>query len=571
MKARNRYAILIATTITITAIFLLAASDDELKPVPEKLKAGFESITEADSMNYLAFLSADELEGRDTPSRGQRIARGYIASLYKLWGVAPAGDGEGDKKSYEQRIPVVIVEPGADNRLEVRSGNVTRLFQYGIDFFPGRRSSFDGSIEAPVVFAGYGISAPELGYDDLAGLDLKGKIVVYMSGVPGDDNKESPFANPEVRRKYSGFGGTYDKDAVLKERGAIAVANVMLPMQREGDFEAPRRPWGPYKRDNYIESPDKEVSSPDLEALGDSLPGFMISERAADCILSGKNTTLAEIKKEIDTSLKPKSAAVDGLTIRIFVETKMTPNETANVLGIIEGSDPELKHEYIVIGAHLDHMGMTEDGYVFNGADDNASGSVGVIELAQAFALNPVKPKRSIIFAHWTGEEKGLIGSRYFAEFPTVPFDKIVACLNLDMISRSWSAEQLERMARRFGETLGGMKPTPEMAAKLFTVSLSAQSPDLNTIITEANKNYVGFMLFSRPSAQMSGGSDHAPFHQKKVPSVFFFSAMHEDYHQPSDTIDKVSGERMAKIIRLVYLTAYEVADMPERLPWKEE
>lgn len=573
MKAEKYQGILYVTAILFFSTFLFAAADEDLKPVPDNMKVGFESITKDDSLNFLTFLSSDELEGRDTPSRGLKISRDYITSLYKLWGVAPAGDTVQGKKIYEQAVSVVISERGENTYLEVISNGTTRRFEADVDFFLGRGGSFSGVVEAPVVFAGYGISAPELDYDDFANVDLEGKIVLVISGLPGEGRKDSPFAKPAIRRRYSRFMGSYDMQEIVQKLGAVALVNVRMPgSERQRMMFRPQRP-SKYKQGDYISAPGRRVSVPELNALSTRLPSYSVSKQLADYLFGIEGSSLEEIREKIDSTLKPYSFELGGAKMRFCVEVKQTPDFTANVLGIIEGSDPELKKEYIVIGAHLDHLGITDDGYVFNGADDNASGSVGVLELAQAFSLNPVKPKRSIIFAHWTGEEKGLLGSRYFAEFPTIPIENVVACLNMDMIGRVWTADQFRLMMRRYGGQTGmpNLKVTPESAKKLFTVLLSAQSAQLIKIITDNCKSYLDMICIPRPSERMSGGSDHAPFHQKNIPSAFFFSAMHEDFHRPTDTIEKIDENRMENVIRLVYLTAFEIADLPGRLPWEEK
>ena len=566
----NRIRFLIAlVVISFISTALVSAEQEELKPVAESIKVGYESITGADAINYITFLSADELEGRDTASNGLRIARNYVASLYKIWGIVPAGDVINGQKSYSQAIQFVITQPGPGSWIEVQSGASTRRFLSNVDLFIGGRTVSPGLIEAPVVFAGYGISAEDLGYDDLQGVDLKGKIALVVSGTPGGDREDSPFNDPKNRNRFSWRARFRVMSETLKQAGAVAVVQVRTesgsPMA--GMFE---RQAGPYKQGNRIPQPDRDMAIPALISKSGSIPMFNISEQVADFVLSSAGRTFAEAKEAIDSSLKPNSMALSDTVVRINVDAYQRSDTSGNVIGIIEGSDPELKNEYVLIGAHLDHVGMTEDGYVFNGADDNASGSAGVLELAQAFMLNPVKPKRSIIFAHWTGEEKGLLGSKYYAEFPTVPRDKIVVCLNMDMISRDWTMDVLERMARRMPGVAGSLKPTPEIAKKLLTVSLSAQSPDLNTAILKMNTDHIGLFCFTRPGREQMGGSDHVPFHQKNIPAAFFFSASHDDYHQPSDTVEKLNADKMEKIIRLIYLVAFEIANNPERLAWNE-
>jgi Zn-dependent M28 family amino/carboxypeptidase len=233
-----------------------------------------------------------------------------------------------------------------------------------------------------------------------------------------------------------------------------------------------------------------------------------------------------------------------------------------NVLGFVEGSDPVLKNEVVVVGAHLDHLGRRGD-YVFNGADDNGSGSVGVLNLARAFALNPEMPKRSVLFCLWTGEEEGLLGSRYYVQNPVFPLDKTVAYLNLDMISRPYEEKTLTRMARWIGlptvqELIKKIKP-----ANFLPVSFTSGA-GLAEALRAADQS-VGLDLFLRETGpavdRESGGSDHSSFAAAKVPWLFAIAAMTEDYHQTSDNVEKISPELMEKISRLIYLTAFALAD----------
>ena len=565
---RRILTILFAVSILMSLpIWISAARDEELKPVPDSMKIGFDSITKEDAFNYVDFLACDELEGRDTGLRGMRIARRYIASLYSLWGLKPAGDMEGESRSFHQLIDMMEILPGGEKYLEVHKGGSTFIHRDGEDVFMGRGSAGSVEIEAPVVFAGYGISAPDLGYDDFAGLDVKGKIVLVVSGVPGAENPDSPFAKPENSHRFSGYMHMRSMGETLSNLGAVAVLTVGEQFSRPGQTKA----WSDdYKQGSRINSPRRSVTIPQLTDFGGSLTSMRIDDKVAEELLAGTGTSLTDLREKIDSALKPASLAIQGVTVKIHTETMMKSIVSGNVIGMIEGSDPELKKEAVLIGAHLDHEGITPDGYVFNGADDNASGSAGVLEAAQAFALNPVKPKRSIIFACWTGEEKGLLGSRYFAQFPTMPDVKIVACLNMDMISRDWAPERLKEMSRRMGAFAEGVEINDQTIKRLVTASMSAQSPALAEISSRLNKDYIGTLYVTRPSNDMAGGSDHAPFHMRKIPAMFFFAAMTDDYHQPGDTADKMNTEKMRDIIRLLYLTAFEIADSDETITWTE-
>ncbi|MFO7865421.1 MAG: M20/M25/M40 family metallo-hydrolase [Candidatus Aminicenantes bacterium] len=401
--------------------------------VPEKMRLGFESINAADSYSYLEFIAADELEGRDTPSKGLTIARRYIQSLYKTWGIKPAGDGSNNARSYEQKFAILFKEVADDTCLEVKTHDKVQRFLRGKDFTCSDGADFPGEIRGSVVYAGYGLYAPDMGYDDFAGIDVRGKIVMISAGKPGGDRADSPFNRPENRARFSGRRTPAENCArLLSERGAAALIII-------DESQGMRRSPHGYIHGDRISSSSNRVFSPDLAEADPMVPSFWASRRVADAVFSSAEESYSETKAVIDETIRPNSKFFSQTEIRFDLNIVTTSSLTANLLGMIEGSDPELKDEYVVIGAHLDHVGMNEQGYVFNGADDNGSGSVGVLQVAKAFAMNPVKPKRSILFAHWTGEEKGIVGSQYYVKFPALPIEKNVACVNLDMICKNTS------------------------------------------------------------------------------------------------------------------------------------
>jgi Zn-dependent M28 family amino/carboxypeptidase len=291
---------------------------------------------------------------------------------------------------------------------------------------------------------------------------------------------------------------------------------------------------------------------------GGGPPVVTITREIANAILENTGKTIDDLKQSIETSLKPASMDLAGAKLTIESTATVKLVKCINVLGMIEGSDPELKKEVVVIGAHMDHLGYF-DNYIYNGADDNGSGSIGVLAAAQAFAVNPIKPKRSVIFALWTGEEKGLLGSRYYVEHPFIPMEKTAMYFNMDMISRAYDEEAFTRMGRMF-EFPGGEELMKKIdLAEFLTVSFTSGMDDL---VREANQ-YVGLHVFLRESepGQASGGSDHASFAPKNVPFVYSMAAMTSDYHQTSDSVDKVAGELLAKACRLTYLVSFAAAD----------
>ncbi|MBN1221993.1 MAG: M20/M25/M40 family metallo-hydrolase [Candidatus Aminicenantes bacterium] len=556
---------------------------EQVKPIPENMKDGFDSITAKDAVAYLNFLTSDLLEGRDTASAGYDIAAQYAACMFELWGIKPAGDflrmqkksmfgrvqtAQSAKRGYFQNIALrEHLGNKGTARVDWQKGQLKKSFAFDTDIDYTIFSSGTQTLTAPVVFVGYGIREESLKFDEYKNLDVRGKIVMMLSETPGKDDPGSPFRKGELMRKYYAprmmMRMRDPKTKLAEEMGAAAVLMVENSPQKNPDVarrilesqqvfdELPIMP-GEARRISLIEG--KGLPMP-----WDSIPTIRISREMADKILGLVDQDIEALKEKIETTLQSHSMSLQGTTMTVENEAETKLVNSMNVLGYIEGADPELKNEAIVIGAHLDHLGK-RGAYIFNGADDDASGCVGVMEIAEALAKNPVKPKRSILFALWTGEEKGLLGSRYYVANPYFPLEKTVADLNLDMISRTWDMDQLKRMSRMFG-----MELTKEMIDKIdpenfINVSFDADTPELAEIV-RANNEYVGLIAYLRKSEEAMGGSDHAPFAMSNLPWTFFMAAMTEDYHQPSDTVDKINPKLMEKIIRLTYLTAFSLAD----------
>jgi hypothetical protein len=559
--------------------------------VSEKVKMGFESITAKDSLALLSYLSSDLLEGRETATRGYDLAAEYASSLFALWKLKPAGDtpslgrfqmirrmgapappSSPPEKSYLQGLALrEIADVSTEITLNVKTGAEikTRSFLSGIDFT--NMTSTTGSIEAPVVFAGYGITEKEIGWDDFKNFDVKGKIVLVISEAPGKDDPKSPFQKKELKDKYFPPAGPFmryrrggfNKAQEIAKLGAAAVLQVQNSVSDADMFKELATPRRVSDERPIIDKPRRRLLVPGAgsEMPWESSPVITITREMADAILEGTGQNIDNLKKKIEDTYKPASLDLPGTRLTLATTAKTTLITSSNVLAYIEGSDPNLKNEFVVVGAHLDHLGKW-DGYVFNGADDNGSGSVGVLDLARAFATNPEKPKRSMLFCLWTGEEEGLLGSRYYVQNPAFPLAKTVAYINLDMISRPYDERGLSRMARMMN-----MPETQDLLKKIrpasfITASFSAGS-DYGDIVKTADE-YVGLDVFLREAGTQErgmGGSDHASFASVKVPYVYYMAGMTEDYHQTSDSVEKVSGELIEKVARLTYLTAYALAD----------
>jgi len=583
---------------------------DKAQPVPDKYKAGFEAINAKDSMAMLTFIASDWTEGRETGTKGYMIAADYVVSLFKMWGIKPAGDmpgfggGRGMGGGQRGGTPATPPERTYFQEFALRStsdvqssmsltinkaGAVqTREFASGVDYqaMGGRGGgSGMGSMTAPVVFVGYGIQEPSIKFDELTGLNLKGKIVIVLTEAPGRDDPKSPFqAKKELKDKYfptapaggaqfqrgpaPGQPARFNKITEIQKLGPAAVFQVSNVNNDTATFRNMSRPAVSHINDDRPIINRQRGGSLSIPGVtggggpmgGSSVPTMTITRDMANAILAVTGQKIDDFKAQIEKTLKPASKDLAGTEVTMTTTAKTALVRAFNVLGIIEGSDPKLKDEYFVIGAHFDHNGIWQD-YIWNGADDNGSGSVGVMNIAKAIAANPIKPKRSIVFALWTGEEEGLLGSRYYTLNPAFPMDKTIGYLNYDMISRPYDATTIARTMQRYGVP-GAEELVKKIRSPWFvTVSLTENTPFAD-IAREMN-NYVGLDLALQSSALGvgSGGSDHASFAGVKKPFVYYMAAMTSDYHQPSDSVEKVSGELIAKISRHGYLTIFKFAD----------
>ena len=561
------------------------------KPAPDNVKAGFEAISATDTMAMLSYIASDWMKGRDTGDDGFLIAADYVVSLFKMWGIKPGGDQPTSsfnfrrrmqggappsppERSYLQEFALRLTgNVQASLSLEVRKGDMvkTQSFESGVDFMSMRSSA--GTISAPVIFIGYGIQEKSIGWDELKNINIKDKIVLVLSEAPGKDNPESSFQkNKELKDKYFPAAGPqmrrrggparFNKTTELAKLGPAAILQVANTGSDADVYRSLSAVRKPNDSRAIINRPRLRMSIPGASSTSSQArpPVINITREMANAILENSGKTIDDLKTKIETTNKPASTALSGtrLTINSSAETSLV--RVSNVIGYIEGSDPELKDEVFVIGAHFDHLGYWED-YIYNGADDNGSGSVGVMNIAKAMAVNPIKPKRTVVFCLWTGEEKGLLGSRYYVANPVFPMDKTIGYLNYDMISRAFDSDTIARSIRQY--TVPG---TEELIKKIrpdqfATVSLTKDS-GLFELTKEMNE-YVGLDLSLREYDLGAGssGSDHSSFAAVDKPFVYYMAAMTADYHQPSDSVEKVSGELIAKISKIGYMTVFAFAN----------
>lgn len=553
---------------------------DAAQPPPANLKAGFDAISEREISPCLRFLSIDGLEGRETASRGYDTAAEFAAAQLALWGVAPAGPagltppagpaataGKPDDPGYFQEVPIrEITASGSQVVVTWASGDQirSRTFAADLDYLIGPVWRTE-AISAPVVFAGYGIREEKAGWNEYQGLDVKGKIVLVLTEAPRRDDPASPFRQGELKDKYfprrPARHALSPKAALARELGAAAVLQV--ENSPEDNPDVARKALDAAGKDDskpIIPGLERRMTLPEpaTPAPWETIPVLTVSREMADAILAGAGFDLSSLRDKINKEFQPASRELPGVTLRLETTAAARLVRSRNVLAWVEGSDPVLKGEVVVLGAHLDHLGMRGD-YIFNGADDNGSGAAALMAIARACTLNPVKPKRSLLFALWTGEEQGLLGSRYYASHPRFPLTKTVACLNLDMIGTPWTDKSLRQVAGMWGVTVPE-EMKPKLRLDDFLILSHAGSAELAEAIRTADQA-VGLQLYLRESRTMMGGSDHAPFAQRGIPWVFFFASMNEDYHQPGDSLEKVSLPLVQKIARLAYLTAFTMAD----------
>jgi len=561
---------------------------DKTEAAPAWLQAGLESINAGDLMALMAFLSHDALEGREVATAGYDIAAQYARSLFALWGLKPGGDLPRSQQGFfgpEPGGPAAKPERGylqefamkealectATAALETGAGAArrSRAFTPEVDFTFTSLLPLD--VSAPLVFAGYGISEKAFGWDDLAGLDLKGKAVLILSDAPGRDDPASPFQErKELKEKYlaappmrRGGGADFAKAAEIFQRGAAAVL-IAKSSLADGDIQREildRRRVNDEKP--ILPDSRKKLLLPGSPGMPwEGRPIVRVSREMADALLATAGRTVAGLQEEIAARRRPRSQALPGAVLRLGNGVRYGLVKSANVVAWIEGSDPLLKDEAVVVGAHLDHLGRRGE-YIYNGAEDNASGACSVLAMARALALNPVKPKRSVVFCLWSGEEEGLLGSRFYVENPLFAMGKTLAYVNLDMVARPWDERGLRRMTRMLGVSADELlkRITPE---NFLPLSLSADSPGLREALAAANR-HVGFDILYRETPRrldrMSGGSDHAPFANAGRPWAFFITGMSDVYHTPGDSMEKFDGRTMEKVSRLVYLAAGLLAD----------
>lgn len=500
---------------------------------------------------HVTFLADDLLEGRDTGSRGFDIAARYVAAQFASYGLAPAGRGADGKPAYLQ--PVILSEAALAGpaRLTIaaagNTGGAPTVYANGTEVIirPSQTETVT-DVTAPVVFAGFGIDAPRQGHDDYKGLDVRGKIVAVLSGIP-----KGP---PDEVVAHLGT----QKAQMAAARGAIGLIQIptlagekQTPWARILQYATtPRMTWVAGDGTPYTAAPAIKGSAG-------------LSMAATTALFAGARTPLAAVLAEADRDRgKPKGYAL-ATTVRIEATSTTRRIASSEIVGMIPGSDPVLKNEYVVMMAHVDHIGIKTDtgkpgdgDRIYNGALDNAAGTAVMLEVARAFAMDPVKPKRSLLFVGNTAEEKGLLGAEAFANDPPVPIASIVSVVDLDQPLLLYDFTDVIA----FGGDHSTMGPAIARAVAAAGVTLSPDPMPEETIFVR---------------------SDHYTFVKRGVPALLLATGfanggkaawehfLATDYHQPSDDLNlPINWAAGAKYARVGYLISREIADAPERPRW---
>jgi hypothetical protein len=502
---------------------LYAKAENE-KQVGQSIEINSESIS-----GIIEKLTSEEFQGRGTGQAGMTKARNFLVEKIREMGLKPLPGLEmSGTASFLQPVPLMELEP--DN--EKSSINIEGLkgaLRCGSGFLVKPIAPGNLRVSGELVFAGYGIEAPEFGYNDYASLDVKDKIIVLLDGEPATEDY----------RIFRGRSSSYHSDwrrklSLAKTKGAAAVIVVSSKPSQRGDLFSRMK-----RREKSRKLPFVIIN----EAGKIDFTLIVLSNEARDKVFNKAGRSALSIQQEIDKSCKPVTFSF-GTSADINIEYTLARAFTEyNILAFIPGVDPRLKDEFIITGAHYDHHGIMADGTIYPGADDNASGVTGNLTAMEALVKSGIKFKRSIILALWTAEEKGLLGSFYFRKHPPVAYEKIVTYLNSDMIGRNHMNK-------------------PENSDFLM-IFHSTQSPALSPVLN-GNSRKAGLkprVIKSETMGGGSGGSDHMNFHEEHIPSVFFFTGIHNDYEKPGDTPDKLNMEKLARISLLIALTAAELAN----------
>lgn len=488
-------------------------------------------IDKVEMKKHLTVLSSDEYEGRETGKQGQKRAAQYIADFYENMGILPIVDG-----SWFQYYP--LKEESSLGSYAMINGN---RYDYVKDFYVFGSEWENVNLEK-IVFIGYGIE-DERYTDYKKNTNLNGKVALCLLGEPMDKNGQSKITGDYITSEWTQEWEKKTQVAFNHGAEGIIFINPYYDM-----YVSRIRYW--------LETPSMRLDYPERKEYLEeniSIPEIFISARMGDFILQKNNKSVQGLRKRISKKMKSIPFDIKKTKLNFHVEHRKKTFDAENVVCYIEGSDEELKNELIVISAHYDHIGIT-DGEINNGADDDGSGTVAVMQLAKAFhqaKLDGKGVKRSILVLNVSGEEKGLLGSEWYTAYPVFPLKNTVCNLNIDMIGR----EDKKNAGKEYVYIIGSDK----------------LSSELHEISENVNKTYTHLKLdytYNNPNDpnRLYYRSDHYNFAKNNIPVIFYFSGLHEDYHRPTDDIEKILFDQMTARAKLIFFTAWDVANRPERL-----
>jgi hypothetical protein len=473
-------------------------------------------------MDHIKFLASDELKGRDTGSEGLRQAADYIAGQFKSAGLQPGWNG-GWMQPFDVEVGLTI---GKDNTLAISSRGTTVALTLGTSYYPLAATPNDDSAaistelhDLPVVFGGYGLSVPRLSYDDYANIDVRGKAVLIFSHEPQEQDAGSRLnGNRPLQETTLGA-----KARAARNHGARALIVVSDPTHR-------------------VDEANYRIFPFDPEADNVGLPVLRVRRDEMKPLLDAWG--LEETARAIDRDLVPRSRPLPDATVRYVEHLAHNRRTVGNVVGILPGSDPARTSEAVVLGAHYDHVGLGGHnsaapeltGEIHNGADDNASGTASIIEIARQAAQSRARFPRTLIFIAFAAEERGLVGSAFYVRNAPFPVDNTIAMLNLDMVGRS-----------RGSVDVSGLETGPALESDLA---------DAMRVVPELK------VMREGPGA---GRSDDSSFISRRVPAINFFTGFHADYHKPTDDWDKIDAEGTRRVATLALELAARIAERAQR------
>jgi hypothetical protein len=509
------------------------------KPGPVSLASqrGADTITAAQLKDYLSFIASDVMEGRDTPSRGLDTTAQFLAMNLSRWGFKPAGDNG----SYFQKI---ALSRDVIDKAETRVQFSNQTLALGDDYIPFARPADLPATQ--LVFAGNGWLVKSKNIDAYQGIDAKGKIAIIFA--PPNAYPRGISSSDLVGKR----GEDWMNPAEYAQKQGVAAIVIIPDFQYLANWDRNRAritERGMMKVDKF------------QPRAGAQMPLIVVSPRVANVLFQGEKQDAISIFESAGHLPEPFMLSADK-NLSLTVKVKSEAMTTQNVVAVFEGEDAVLKNEYVALGAHYDHVGVgvpVNGDAIYNGADDDGSGTTALLSMAESLRKASVRPKRSVLFVWHAGEEKGLWGSRYFTDYPTVPLDKIVTQLNIDMIGRSKKAGDTNPLNRE----LSGPN-------EIYVIGSKMMSTELGELTETVNKQYLNLTYDYRYDDPADPNrfffrSDHYNYARKGIPIVFFFDGEHEDYHKPGDSVDKIDFQKMEKVARTIYLTLWEVANRAAR------